>query len=315
MSRILLTGGAGFIGSALLERLIKDKDNFVVAIDNLLTGNINKVPKSIYGNLKFIKADVNNRDELTTIMTGFHFDYVFHLAAVVGVKRTLEFPVSVLEDLVGFKNIMELSKNTGVRRVYFSSSSEVYGEPVELPQNEDTTPLNSKLPYAIVKNAGEAFLRSYEREFGLEYTIFRYFNTFGPKQSKSFVISKFIILALNNDDITIYGNGMQTRTFCYIDDNVDACVDIFYKNKFINDVVNIGNDFEITILDLAKTIIKLTKSKSKIVFLSELKEGDMPRRHPDLGKMQDVFSKNHITLEEGIKRILKEGLFELKKEL
>jgi len=312
MSRILVTGGAGFIGSALVERLIEKKEDFIVVVDNLLTGDVKKLPKSKHDNLRFIKADVNKRDELSEIMTGFHFDYVFHLAAVVGVKRTLKYPISVLDDLEGFKNIMELSKNIGVKRVYFSSSSEVYGEPVELPQNEDTTPLNSKLPYAIVKNAGEAFLRSYQKEYGLEYTIFRYFNTYGPKQSKNFVISKFLYAAFNNNDITIYGDGSQTRTFCYIDDNVEACVNAFYNNEFVNDVFNVGNDIEITILELAELIIKLTKSKSKIVFLPKLEEGDMPRRQPDLLKMRKVFTKKQISLEQGLKKVINQGLFELK---
>jgi len=311
MSRILVTGGAGFIGSAIVEKLIEKEEDYIVIVDNLLTGDINKIPKSKFNNLKFIKADVNKRDELSEIMTGFHFDYVFHLAALVGVKRTLEYPISVLDDLKGFKNIMELSKNTSVKRVYFSSSSEVYGEPVELPQNEDTTPLNSKLPYAIVKNAGEAFLRSYQKEYGLEYTIFRYFNTYGTKQSKNFVISKFLYAAFNNKDITIYGDGKQTRTFCYIDDNVEACVNAFYNNEFINDVFNVGNDIEITILELAELIIKLTNSKSKIVFLPKLEEGDMPRRQPDLSKMRKICTKKQISIENGLKKVIKQGLFEL----
>jgi len=311
MIKILVTGGAGFIGSAIVERLITDKNNYVVIVDNLLSGNKNKIPEAPNNNLKFIKCDVNLREGISEIMTTYQFDYVFHFAAFVGVLRTLENPVGVLADLDGFKNILALSKNTGVKRVYFSSSSEVYGEPVELPQNEDTTPLNSRLPYAIVKNAGEAYLKSYQAEYGLEYTIFRFFNTYGPKQSKNFVISKFLNLALKNNDITIYGTGNQTRTFCYIDDNIEACIDTFYNNKFINDVLNIGNDKEITIIELAKLIIKITKSKSKIIFVKPLAEGDMARRQPDLLKMRTVFKQKHIDIETGIIKILKTGLFEL----
>ncbi len=311
-TKILITGGAGFIGSALAERLIEKPENFVVIIDNLLTGHIKKVPIAKHNNLKFIKADANNRPELSDIMTTFQFDYVFHFAAVVGVQRTLHNPVSVLNDLKGFENILDLCKNTGVKRIYFSSSSEVYGEPVELPQNEETTPLNSRLPYAIVKNAGEAFLKSYSYEYGLEYTIFRFFNTYGPKQSRNFVISKFLYAALNNKDITIYGDGSQTRTFCYIDDNIDACINTFEKNAYINDVLNIGNDNEIKIRDLAELIINITNSKSKIKYVEPLKEGDMPRRLPDLEKMMAISNKKQISLEKGIKKILEEGLFELK---
>jgi UDP-glucose 4-epimerase len=106
----------------------------------------------------------------------------------------------------------------------------VYGEPVHLPQHEHTTPLNSRLPYAIVKNVGESFCRSYQQEFGLDYTLFRFFNTYGPKQSPDFVISKFIDAALAGNDITIYGDGTQTRTFCYINDNATACINALEKN-------------------------------------------------------------------------------------
>jgi UDP-glucose 4-epimerase len=312
MAKILVTGGAGFIGSALAGKLLENPENFVVVVDNLGSGDIRKLPKAINGNFKFIKCDVNLREGISEIMTTFHFDYVFHFAALVGVLNTLKNPVKVLADLDGFKNILDLAKNTGVKRVYFSSSSEVYGEPVELPQNEETTPLNSRLPYAIVKNAGEAFLKSYYQEFGLEYTIFRFFNTYGPKQSKDFVISKFMQAALENKNITIYGNGLQTRTFCYITDNIEACVNTFYKNKFVNDVLNIGNDVETTIIDLAELVIKVTKSSSKIKFINPLKEGDMTRRQPDLVKMKKVFPKKHITLEEGLQKVLEKGLFELK---
>jgi UDP-glucose 4-epimerase len=210
----------------------------------------------------------------------------------------------VLNDLNGIRNILNLSKNTGVKRVFYSSSSEVYGEPVEFPQNEHTTPLNSRLPYAIVKNVGEAYLRAYNQEFGLEFTIFRFFNTYGPKQSTDFVMSKFLRAALANQDITIYGDGSQTRTFCYIDDNIDACLKAFYNNQVINDVVNIGNDFEISILDLARKIIEVTGSKSQIVFLPALKEGDMTRRCPDISTMKELLDRRMITLEEGINRLV-----------
>ncbi|NSW44668.1 MAG: NAD-dependent epimerase/dehydratase family protein [Bacteroidales bacterium] len=311
MKKILVTGGAGFIGSRLCEKLLESNEIFVVAVDNLLTGHIKKLPAS-HPNFRFIRADVNNRGEIAEIMMSWKFDFVFHYAAVVGVKRTIENPLLVLRDIDGIRNILELSKNTGVQRVYYSSSSEIYGEPVEFPQNEDTTPLNSRLPYAIVKNVGEAYLRSYQREFGLDYTIFRFFNTYGPKQSRNFVISKFIASALKNEDITIYGDGLQTRTFCYIDDNVDACIQAFNYNYYVNDVVNIGGDIETTILDLAKLIIRITGSSSKIVFLPPLKEGDMRGRRPDITKMQILISKPLISLEEGLKKILNEGLFELK---
>jgi UDP-glucose 4-epimerase len=211
----------------------------------------------------------------------------------------------VLHDITGIRNILQLSKNTGVKRVYYSSSSEVYGEPVEFPQNEHTTPLNSRLPYAIVKNVGEAFLRSYYQEFGLEYTIFRFFNTYGPKQSKDFVVSKFIFAALKDKPITIYGDGSQTRTFCYIDDNIEATTNAYYHNAYINDVVNVGGEDEITILELAQTIIRLTKSSSKIKHLAPLEEGDMTRRKPDVSKMKQLLQRPMLSLDKGLMKVIK----------
>jgi nucleoside-diphosphate-sugar epimerase len=301
---ILVTGGAGFIGSSLAERLVENPENRVIIVDNLQTGSHLKVPQSSHHNVKFIKADVNHFNDISSVFSAFNFDYVFHYAATVGVKRTLANPVMVLNDIHGIENTLNLSKNTGVKRVFFTSSSEVYGEPVEYPQNEHTTPLNSRLPYAIVKNVGEAYLRSFKREYDLDFTIFRLFNTYGPKQSTDFVISRFIHAALKDKDITIFGDGLQTRTFCYIDDHLDATTNAFYNNELVNDVGNIGTDQEITILDLAKTIIKLTKSRSQIVHLPSLKEGDMTRRKPDITKMQQLLNRDFTALEAGISKML-----------
>ena len=304
---ILVTGGAGFVGSGLVEELVKDKHNFVVVVDNLQTGSKSKLPEAIHNNLKFIQCDVNNIGEITSVFHTFSFHYVFHYAALVGVQRTLQNPVKVLDDITGIKNILDLSKNTGVKRIMYASSSEVYGEPVEYPQNEETTPLNSRLPYAIVKNVGEAFLKSYKQEYGLDYTIFRFFNTYGPKQSKDFVISKFINAALNNEDITIYGDGSQTRTFCFMKNNVEACINAAFSEEHANQTINIGNNQESSVLYLAKIIIRITDSKSKLVFLPPLPEGDMTRRHPDITKMKELLNNEPLlTLEQGINEILKD---------
>ena len=311
MNKILVTGGAGFIGSALAEKLIANPDNYVVIVDNLSTGNIGKLPNLPKTNWRFIKCDVNDYTEIVPVMTTYQFDYVFHFAAVVGVLRTQQYPVSVLRDIDGIKNVLSLSKNTTVKRVFFSSSSEIYGDPVEMPQNVYTTPLNSRLPYAVVKNIGEAFLRSYKQEYDLDYTIFRFFNTYGPKQSRDFVISKFMLAALNNRDITIYGDGLQTRTFCYIDDNVDTCLTAFYENKVLNGVINIGGNREVTIQELAEIIIRETGSKSRIVHVDPLKEGDMRRRQPDNSDMKALLNRPLIKVDEGIRKIIEKGLFEL----
>ncbi|PCI94839.1 MAG: epimerase [Flavobacteriales bacterium] len=310
-TNILVTGGAGNVGSALVEELIRDSNNYVVVVDNLQTGSRDKLPIANYDNLKFIQCDVNIEDEITSVFHTFSFDYVFHYAALVGVKRTLKNPLSVLDDIDGIKNIMNLSKNTGVKRVIYSSSSEVYGEPVEYPQNEETTPLNSRLPYAIVKNIGEAFLKSYQQEFGLDYTVFRFFNTYGPKQAKDFVISKFINAALKNEDITIYGNGSQTRTFCYVENNINASVAAAFSDLGKNKTINIGSNVETSVLDLAKLIIKLTDSKSIIKYLPALKDGDMTRRNPDITIMKGLVNQKIYTLEEGLKKVLENTSFML----
>lgn len=299
---ILVTGGAGNIGSSLVSKLSEDKNNKIVIVDNLLTGDKLKVPNR--ENVIFIKCDVNNYNDISAVFHTFHFNVVFHFAAVVGVQRTLENPLWVLEDIKGFENLLNLAKNTNVKKVYFSSSSEVYGEPFEIPQNEHTTPLNSKLPYAIVKNVGEAYLKSYQLEFDLDYTIFRFFNTYGPNQSTDFVIPKFISLALENKDITIYGDGMQTRTFCHIDDNIDTILKIHNEGLVRNDVINIGNDIEFTIVQLAELVIKLTNSKSKIVHLPALKEGDMTRRCPDVALMKSVLGRELLSAEAGIEKYI-----------
>ena len=309
MPSILVTGGAGFVASDLAVKLAADPQNDITVVDNLLTGDRRKLPAKLPPNMRFIKCDVNRFEDISAVFYANRFDHVFHYAAVVGVKRTTDNPVMVLRDIDGIRNILDLSKNTGVKRVLYSSSSEVYGEPVEIPQNERTTPLNSKLPYAIVKNIGEAFLRSYQREYGLEYTVFRFFNTYGPRQSKDFVVSKFIRAALKGEDITVYGDGKQTRTFCYIDDNVDACLTAFRKGEVINDVVNIGNDKETTVLDLANLIIRITGSASKVVHLPPLEEGDMTRRMPDITRMRQLLGRELLPLEKGIEKILADTRF------
>jgi len=308
MTKILITGGAGFIASCLAEKLIENKDNFVVVVDNFLTGRKDRLP-AISDNFKFIKCDVNNIYDISPVMVSYSFDYVFHYAAVVGVQRTLENPVMVLNDIQGIKNILDLSKNTGVKRVFYASSSEVYGEPTTLPQDEHTTPLNSRLPYAVVKNVGEAFCKSFKDEYDLNFTIFRFFNTYGPKQSTDFVMSRFIKMALKGEDITIYGDGSQTRTFCYIDDHIMATTNAFYRNQYVNDIVNIGSDVEIEIVELARKIIEITGSKSKIIHLPPLAEGDMKRRVPDNSKMRTLMDRDITPIEQGIRNVIKYGKF------
>ncbi len=308
-NKILVTGGAGNVGSALVEKLISDPGNFVVIVDNLSTGFASKLPSSDFSNWKFIKADVNVQTDISSVMLSHNFDYVFHFAAVVGVTRTQEHPIDVLNDIEGIRNILNLSKNSSVKHVYFASSSEVYGEPVELPQHEHRTPLNSRVPYAVVKNVGECFFRSYWQTYQLPYTIFRFFNTYGPNQSTDFVVARFLASALKNQDISIYGDGSQTRTFTYVEDTVQVCYKIFNDNLLVNDVINIGNDELMTVKALAELTIRLTNSKSKITYLPPLKEGDMTRRQPDNKRMHEILNKKLVNIEEGIKLMMKDKRF------
>ncbi len=301
---ILVTGGAGNVGGGLACRLAEDESNHVTILDDLSTGSRSKLPPEDNPRWTFIKADANNKSDVTQIMTSRKFDFVFHYAAVVGVQRTLDNPVAVLNDVDGIRNILDAAKNTGVKRVFYSSSSEVYGEPVELPQHEKTTPLNSRLPYAIIKNLGESFCRSYHAEYGLSFNIFRFFNTYGPRQTTDFVIPKFIDAALKGNDITIYGDGSQTRTFCYVDDNLDTVVNLMNNDKWADRVVNIGSDVEMTVLHLAKVIIEETNSKSRIVNLPALKEGDMTRRQPDNSLMREILGREMTPLRIGLRKTI-----------
>jgi UDP-glucose 4-epimerase len=303
--KILITGGAGNVGSSLANSLASAEfgNLEIIVADNLRTGKLSNIDLSL-ANLKFVHCDVNEFNELSVLMTQNSFDVVFHYAALVGVMRTLENPMSVYRDIEGLHNILRLSGLTKVKRLYFSSSSEVYGEPIEIPQVEEFTPLNAKLPYALVKSLGESMVKNYAKLYGFDYTIFRFFNTYGPNQSSDFVIAKFIGSALANKPIYIFGDGLQTRTFCYVKDNVDFTINTLLKNQALNETINVGNNQEITIVELAKMIVKLSNSRSPIIHLDPLKEGDMLRRCPDNSKMLKLYKRELITLEDGLLKLL-----------
>jgi UDP-glucuronate decarboxylase len=211
----------------------------------------------------------------------------------------------VLSDVYGIENVLDYAVNHKVKRVFYSSSSEIYGEPVQMPQNEEFTPLNARLPYAVVKNMGEVYLKAYNKIHGLNFTIFRFFNTYGPRQRRDFVVSKFIHDALQGKDITIYGSGLQTRSFFYVSDNVKATTNALECEDSINQIINIGGDKEMTIVELAQQIITQTHSSSKIVYLPPLKEGDMSRRCPDVSKMRSIlFSDSPTEFQKGLERTI-----------
>lgn len=308
MSNFLITGGAGFIGASLANKLaLSSPSNFIVCVDNFFTGRKERLLN--LPNIKLINCDVNNYDEISAVFHTYSFDYVFHFAAIVGVKQTLENPMLVFRDADGIKNIVKLSYYSGVKRLFFSSSSEVYGEPHTIPQDEESTPLNSRLPYAVVKVFGETYIRYYTVKHPLNYTILRLFNIYGELQRPDFVISKFLKQSLTNMPITIYGDGSQTRSFMYIENLLDIIMFMLENDLFINSIVNVGSPTEVSILELAKIIKEITGSSSPIEFLPPLKEGDMKRRCPNIEKLRQFYKKPLTPLNEGLANIVKNPHF------
>jgi len=301
---VLVTGGAGFIGSALCRKLIGFGVK-VICFDNLSTGNIDNIKDCRKRNFIFIKGDVNNFKDLKSVFDNHKIDYVFHYAALVGVKRTLIKPLEVLKDLEGIKNILELSRLTKVKKAVYASSSEVYGDPVEFPQREDSTPLNTRLPYALVKTAGEVYFKSYYEVFGLPTTSLRFFNVYGPRQDATpygFVVAIFIKQALSNKNLTVFGDGSQTRDFTFIEDNLNASLQALRCRESDGQSINIGTGKETTILSLAKKIIKISGKPLKPVFLSARKVGDMRGRRPDISKMKNILKyKPKYSLDKGLR--------------
>jgi len=304
----LVTGGAGFIGSHLCEKLL-NLGHKVVCLDNLSSGSLKNIsllkkrPSFI-----FIKGDSNKLEDINPVFKKYKFDGVFHYAAVVGVKRTLEDPFSVLEDVTGIKNILDLSLKNGKPKVIFSSSSEVYGEPKELPEREDG-PIDAKLPYASVKLIGENFLNAYWKKYNLKTCSLRFFNVYGSKQESSdygFVVGIFIKQVLQGKSPTIFGDGSQTRDFVYIDDNVEASIKAMESTKSVGQVINIGRGCPLTIYELANTVIDVAGKKGIITpkFVKN-KRADIKHRSPEINKMTKLLNFcPKVSLKEGLEKTI-----------
>ncbi|HCW32585.1 MAG: udp-glucose 4-epimerase [Candidatus Peregrinibacteria bacterium GW2011_GWF2_39_17] len=303
---VLVTGGAGFIGSHLCQRLL-GKNFKVICFDNLSTGSLNNLQK-IQPHINFIKGDCNDYNQLKIVFEKNKIDIVFHYAAVVGVKRTLENPLAVLNDLEGIRHILELSHLHQIKKVIFASSSEVYGEPVEIPEVEDGH-VNAKLPYAVVKLAGEKLMEAYFKMYNLNTTSLRFFNVYGPNQESSdygFVVGIFINQVLENIAPTIFGDGTQTRDFVYIEDNIEAALLTIDAPLTAGEVINIGTGRPVTILDLAEEIIELADKQGilKPQFI-ESNRNDIKHRFPDVSKMQKLLKfRPHYKLSEGLSQTL-----------
>ena len=296
--RILVTGGAGFIGSHLCEFLIKS-GHAVTAIDNFSTGiksNLTNLEGS--DNFNLIKGSILETNILNPLIK--QADYVFHLAAAVGVFNIVNNPLaSLLTNIRGTENVLA-SANEAKTPVFLTSSSEVYGKNISdsLRESDDRilgSPVTLRWSYSEAKAIDESLAYAYFVEKQLETRIVRFFNTVGPRQLGAYgmVVPRFIKAALINEPITIYGDGNQTRCFAHVYDVVDAVMAIAFANNTIGKVINIGNDFEISINSLAKKIIEETNSKSKIVYVPyEEAYGDgfedMERRVPNINLINQL---------------------------
>jgi len=300
---IVITGGAGFIGTHLVEKFLEKSHN-VIVVDNLLTGlkaNLDNFTKS--KNFSFIDLDVQHH-----IQIDGEVDYVLHLASAASPRAYTDNPINTLKaGSIGTINTLGLAKAKHAKYL-LTSTSEVYGDPEISPQPESywgrVNPNGVRSMYDEAKRFAEAAVSSYNRIYNIDSRIVRLFNTYGPKMkiNDGRVVTNFIVQALNGEDITIYGKGNQTRSFCYVSDTVAGIIKAMDSES--NEVFNIGNPNEITILQLAETIIQLTESKSGIKY-QELPDDDPTQRKPDIGKAINILDwKPDIGLEEGLNKTI-----------
>jgi dTDP-glucose 4,6-dehydratase len=300
---IVITGGSGFVGSYLCENLINDGHKIIV-IDNLLTGsteNINNLMDN--KNFSFIEHDVQNHIEIEDKV-----DYVLHFASAASPKAYTEHPVNTLKaGSVGTINTLGLAKKHSAEYL-LASTSEVYGDPLISPQNEEywgnVNPNGERSMYDEAKRFAEAAVATYSRSYGLKTKIVRIFNTYGPRMqlNDGRVVTNFIVQALRNENITIYGDGTQTRSFSYVEDTVAGIISLMNSTEY--DVFNIGNPNEMTVGQLAEKIIKLTDSTSEIKYL-ELPNDDPKQRKPDITKAKTKLNwEPKVNLDEGLAKTI-----------
>ncbi len=303
--RVLITGAAGFIGSHLCERFLRE-GFYVIGMDNFLTGSPNNIAHLFENrNFHFIYYNVVNY-----IYIEGPVDIVIHFACPASPVDYMNHPIHTMKvDSLGTLNTLGLAKVKGARYV-FASSSEVYGSAAVHPQHEDywgyVNPIGPRSVYDEAKRFSEALCMAYHREHNMDVRIARIFNTYGPRMRKGDgrVIPTFIEKALRNEPIPIYGDGSQTRSFCYIDDLVEGLFLLSTKENLKGEVVNLGNPQEISILDLAKKVIKLSSSSSKIEFLPP-RADDPQRRCPNITKAKKLLEWwPKIDLDEGLRKTI-----------
>ena len=297
---IVLTGGSGFIGSHLSKELLKNGENKLIVVDNLLTGNLDNIQDLLdHENATFIQHDVQDHIEIDEKV-----DYVFHLASAASPVAYTENPVNTLKaGSLGTINTLGLARKHGAE-YFLASTSEVYGDPLVTPQNEEywgnVNPNGERSMYDEAKRFAEAATATYARSYDLKTKIIRIFNTYGPNMqlNDGRVVTNLIVQALNDEDLTIYGDGSQTRSFSYVSDTVAGIIAMMESNHY--EVFNIGNPYEITVKELAETILKLTNSKSEIIY-KPLPNDDPQQRRPDISKAKDKLNwEPKVGLETGL---------------
>lgn len=301
--RILVTGGAGFIGSHLCEYLV-ERGHHVICLDNMCTGSRSNVEHLLKTGL----FEITPNRSVTSDFDYHDIDQIYHLASRASPVDYQKFPVETMDaNLIGTKMMLEQAMKNKAR-ILFTSTSEVYGDPKKHPQNEDyhgdVSCTGPRACYDNSKRGGESYMGSYHRQYGVDIAIARIFNTYGPRlrPSDGRVISNFIVQSLNNRPLTVYGDGSQTRSFCYISDMVEGLY--MLMNSAHTEPKNIGNPHEVTVLELAKKIKRMTRSKSEIVF-APLPEDDPTKRCPDISRARRMIAwEPRVTLDEGLRRTI-----------
>ncbi len=304
--RVLITGAAGFIGSHLCDRFIEE-GHYVIGMDNFLTGSPDNIAH-LFGNknFHFIEYNVTN-----FIYIEGDIDIVLHFACPASPVDYMNYPIQTLKvDSLGTLHTVGLAKAKKARYV-FASTSEVYGDPQVHPQPEDywgyVNPVGIRSVYDEAKRFSESTTMAYHRVHGIDVRILRIFNTYGPRMrlDDGRVIPNFIGQALRGEDLTVYGDGTQTRSFCYIDDLIEGIYRASVYENLNGEVINLGNPEEYKIIDLAKKIIEKTNSNSKIIF-EPLPEDDPKRRCPDITKAKKILNwEPRISLDEGLEKTIK----------
>ena len=304
MKNILITGGSGFIGSNLCRKLADN--NKILCLDNYFSSDISNI-SDIYNksNFSFYEKDINDKIEINE-----KIDLIYNLACPASPVHYQSNPVKTIQtNVVGSINLLELAKKNNCK-ILQSSTSEIYGDPEQHPQSEsywgNVNPIGIRSCYDEGKRCAETLFFEYHRIHDLNIKVVRIFNTYGPgmKMNDGRVVSNFIIQALKNQDITVYGDGSQSRSLCFIDDLVEGLIKMMNSEKQIVGPINLGSNNEITVLDLAQKIINLSNSKSKIIF-KKLPSDDPKKRKPDIRQANKELNwKPKIDLEQGLTKTI-----------